>query len=95
MALPQLGSQLLGFCTKYKIETDIDLILDCVAKAGYKGVEGGPADAAAYKKKLEARGLVCGGSHTGLKGLLDPKPLIKSLKTLGATELTRLLHERC
>ena len=87
MPLPKVGAQLLVFGNKYNLEKDTDLILDCVAKAGYVAVEGGTKDAAAYRQKLTARGLVFGGSHTGLKGLLDTKPIIAYLHALDAHDL--------
>ncbi len=87
MILPKVGAQLLVFGKKYDINKDTDLILDCVRKAGYDAVEGGAADAALYRRKLDSRGLVYGGSHTGLQGLLDVQPLVKYLKIVGGSDL--------
>ena len=87
MALPTVGCQLIIFGKKYNINEDTDAILDCLAAAGYKAVEGGAKDAESYKRKLAERGLVYGGSHTGMAGLKDIKPLVKYLKTLGASDL--------
>ena len=87
MSLPPVGAQLLVFGKKYNIDKDTDAILDCVAKAGYKAVEGGATDAAMYRRKLEARGLVFGGSHVGLKGLLDLKPIIAYLQAVGGADV--------
>jgi len=87
MSLPPVGAQLIVFGPKYSVEDDTNAILDCVAAAGYNAVEGGPKDAAAYRKKLEDRGLVFGGSHTGLAGLVDPKPIIDYLHALDSSDL--------
>jgi sugar phosphate isomerase/epimerase len=86
MALPTVGAQLLVFGQKYNINTDTDAILDCVAKAGYKSVEGGAKDAALYRRKLDERGLVYAGLHTGLASLLDLKPQIAYLNTVGGRD---------
>lgn len=87
MALPRVGAQLLVFGQKYNINRDTALILDCVQSAGYAAVEGGAEDAALYRRQLEERGLVYGGSHVGLQGLLDVRPLVKYLKTVGGSDL--------
>lgn len=87
MTLPGIGSQLLVFASKYDINKDTDLILDCVKAAGYIAVEGGAADAALYRKKLDERGLVYGASHVGLQALLDIKPLIAYLEAVGGRDL--------
>jgi len=87
MPLPRIGAQLLVFAQKYNFDKDTDLILDCVQKAGYVAVEGGAADPVAYRRKLEARGLLYGGSHTGLKALLDVKPLVQYLQAAGGQDL--------
>jgi len=82
-----VGAQLLVFGAKYNLNKDTDLILDCVQNAGYVSVEGGAQDAALYRRKLDERGLVFAGSHTGLKGLLDLKPVVQYLKTVGGADL--------
>jgi sugar phosphate isomerase/epimerase len=88
MGLPIVGTQLLVFSGKHKIEDDIEIILDTVADAGYAAVEGGPADAARYKPMLDARGLVYGGSHAGLQSLREDVPgLIKYLRTMDASDV--------
>src|ERR1035437_4487221 len=87
MALPTVGAQLLVFGKKYNIDKDTDAILDCVAKAGYKAVEGGSSDPVLYRRKLEERGLAFGGNHVGLKQLLDLKPVVKYLKAVGGSDL--------
>lgn len=87
MNLPPVGAQLLVFGAKYNIDTDTDAILDCVAKAGYAGVEGGARDAALYRRKLDERGLKFGATHVGLTGLLDVKPIIEYLKVVGGTDV--------
>lgn len=88
MALPKVGAQLLVFGQKYNLDKDTDLILDCVKKAGYVAVEGGASDAALYKRKLDERGLLFAGSHAGLQNLLDVKPIVQYLKTVGG-------HDHC
>ena len=87
MPLPPVGAQLLVFGKKYDINKDTDAILDCVAKAGYKAVEGGAADAASFRRKLDARGLAFAGSHVGLKQLLDLQPIIDYLRVVGGRDL--------
>jgi sugar phosphate isomerase/epimerase len=87
MSLPTVGCQLIVFGSKYNIEKDTDKILDTLASAGYKAVEGGASDPVAYKRKLDARGLVYGGSHTSPRGLIDPKPVIKYLKAVDARDV--------
>lgn len=87
MKLPTVGAQLLVFGQKYNLNTDTDAILDCVAKAGYQAVEGGAKDAALYRRKLDERGLVFGGTHVGLQGLLDVKPIIEYLKVVGGHDV--------
>jgi sugar phosphate isomerase/epimerase len=86
MALPTVGAQLLVFGQKYDLNQDTDAILDCVAKAGYKAVEGGAKDAALYRRKLDERGLVFGGTHTGLAGLVEPGATIDYLRTVGGRD---------
>lgn len=83
MNLPRVGAQLLVFNKAYKINEDTDLILDSVRAAGYAAVEGGAADAALYRRKLDERGLVYGGTHTGLRALLDLPPMIRYLHAVG------------
>jgi len=87
MALPPVGAQLLVFGKKYSIERDTDAILDCIARAGYRGVEGAARDAETYRRKLDERGLVCGGHHVGLKSLADIRPLVKYLRVLGCRDV--------
>jgi sugar phosphate isomerase/epimerase len=69
------------------VDKDTDAILDAVAGAGYKAVEGGASDPVLYRRKLEERGLVFGGHHVGLRQLLDLKPLVAYLKTVGGSDL--------
>ena len=87
MSRPIVGAQLLVFSKKYNLEKDTDAILDCVAQAGYKAVEGGARDPVLYRRKLEQRGLVFGGNHVGLKQLLDLPPIVKYLKEVGGNDL--------
>lgn len=87
MALPTVGTQLIVFGRKYNVDRDTDAILDAVARAGYKAVEGGASDPVVYRRKLEERGLVFGGSHVGLRQLLDLKPLVAYLKAVGGNDL--------
>ena len=87
MSLPPVGCQLLVFGGHLDIETQTDLILDSLVEAGYAAVEGGPADAALYRQKLDARGLRYGGSHVTLPALRDLPPLISYLQTLGSADI--------
>lgn len=87
MALPTLGSQLLVFCSKFKVDNDIDLILDSLRDSGYAAVEGGPTDPTDYKKKLADRGLKFAANHVGLSALDDVKGLVKYLKAVGGADL--------
>lgn len=87
MKLPPVGCQLLVFSSRYDLNKDTDVVLDAVKAAGYAAVEGCSKDVEGFKRKLDARGLKCGGLHTGLKGLLDPAPFIRNLRTLGAMDL--------
>jgi sugar phosphate isomerase/epimerase len=87
MSLPPVGAQLIVFGSTYNINTDTDLILDCVAHAGYAGVEGAAKDTALYRQKLDARGLRFGATHVGFHGLLDLAPIITMVKTLDAVDV--------
>ena len=91
MPFPPLGAQLLVFgghpTLKYDINTQTDLILDSVAKAGYDAVEGGARDAVAYRRALDARGLRYGGSHVLLPALEDVAPLIAYLKVVDSQDI--------
>ena len=86
MTMPKVGAQLIVFGKTYSIETDTDLILDAVKAAGYEAVEGGAKDAALYRRKLDERGLVYAGTHTGLKALLDLAPMVRYLQTVGGND---------
>ncbi len=87
MSLPPVGAQLIVFGPRYNINEHTDAILDCLARAGYDGVEGGAKDPETYRRKLEERGLRYAGSHTGLAALEDPDPLIRYLKTVGGSDI--------
>lgn len=87
MALPPVGAQLLVFSGKYDINTQTDVILDSVARAGYAAVEGGAKDAARYRRMLDERGLVYGGSHASLPALQNLPPLIEYLRVVGANDM--------
>ena len=87
MALPPVGAQLLVFGGKYNIDTQTDVVLDSVARAGYAAVEGGSHDAARYRQMLDERGLVYGGSHVSLPVLQDVKPLVEYLRVVGGSDL--------
>ncbi|HOF87959.1 MAG TPA: sugar phosphate isomerase/epimerase [Armatimonadota bacterium] len=87
MALPPVGAQLLVFGAKYNLNTDTDLILDCVARAGYAGVEGAAKDHARYRRQLDERGLRFGATHTGVGALRDVTPLVQMLETLGGADV--------
>jgi sugar phosphate isomerase/epimerase len=70
---------------------DIDLILDTVADAGYKNVEGIGShldDAAVVAPKVAARGMKMTSSHVGLLTLRErPDAVIDACKTFGFTDL--------
>ena len=70
---------------------DTDLILDTVAAAGYKNVEGIGShldDAAIVAPKVAARGMKMTSSHVGLAALRDrPDAVIAACKTFGFTDL--------
>ncbi len=70
---------------------DVDLILDTVAAAGYKNVEGIGShldDAAVVARKVSARGMKMTSSHVGLMALRDkPDAIIEACKTFGFTDL--------
>jgi sugar phosphate isomerase/epimerase len=70
---------------------DVDLILDTVAAAGYKNVEGIGShldDAAVVAPKVKARGLKMTSSHVGLVALRErPDAVIAACKTFGFTDL--------
>lgn len=87
MALPPVGAQLLVFGAKYNLNTDTDLILDCVTQAGYAGVEGAAKDLEMYRRKLDERGLRFGATHTGAGALRDVTPYINMLRVLGGTDV--------
>ena len=85
MQRPPLGLQTIVFGSKYNIEDAA--VLDRVKAAGYDALETGAKDPGAFRKMLDARKMRFAGSHVGLRGLLDVKPLIASLKTLGSSDL--------
>lgn len=87
MPLPPVATQLIVFGAKYDVETDIEAILDTLARAGYDGVEGGPEDAAAYRAMLDARGLRHAASHITLPNLEDVSSLVADSKTLGSSDV--------
>jgi sugar phosphate isomerase/epimerase len=88
MSLPPVGLQFIVFGKKYDLNTQADVMLDAVAKAGYAGVEcGAPKDMPGFLQKLKARGLKLGGSHTGLRGLLDIKPIVEYLHAGGSSDM--------
>lgn len=70
---------------------DVDLILDTVAAAGYKNVEGIGShldDAAIVAPKVAARGMRMTSSHVGLLALRErPQAVIAACKTFGFTDL--------
>jgi len=70
---------------------DLDAILDAVAAAGYRFVEGVGShldDAASVKAKLDARGLRLSSSHVGLAALRErPEQVIAACRTLGFDQL--------
>lgn len=87
MNFPKIGAHMLVFASAWDYEARIDDILDCVAKAGYAGIEGSFSDPAALREKLDARGLKHGSLHTGPKVLQNPDDLIKAAKTLGSHDI--------
>ena len=70
---------------------DLDTILDAVAAAGYRFVEGVGAHldaAAAVQAKADARGLRFSSSHVGLAALRErPQAVIDACKRLGFADL--------
>src|SRR5260221_14784004 len=70
---------------------DLGTILDTVADAGFRRVEGVGAhldDAAAVKAALDARGLALSSSHVGLAALRErPDAVIAACKRLGFAQL--------
>ena len=70
---------------------DTDLILDTVAAAGYKNVEGIGShldDAALVAPKVAARGMKMTSCHVGLVALRErPNAVIAACKTFGFTDL--------
>lgn len=70
---------------------DVDLILDTVAAAGYKNVEGIGShldDAAVVAPKVAARGMKMTSSHVGLVALRErPDAVIAACHTFGFTDL--------
>jgi sugar phosphate isomerase/epimerase len=70
---------------------DLDTILDIVAAAGFRNVEGVGShldDAANVKEKLDARGLKCSSSHVSLTALRErPDRVIAACKRLGFVQL--------
>jgi sugar phosphate isomerase/epimerase len=87
MPLPPVGAQLIVFGRHDDINKNPDGILDTLRNAGYDGVEGGAKDAEMYRRKLDERGLRYAASHTGLRALQDPKPLIEYLKVVGGSDV--------
>jgi len=85
---PRLGGHLIVFGPQYTMENDAAFILDSVRAAGYDAVEGGMAgDAAAYKRLLDERDMVCAGLHTSIARDPDIGELIAQLKTLECRHL--------
>ena len=70
---------------------DVDLILDTVAAAGYKNVEGIGShldDAAVVAPKVKSRGLSMTSSHVGLVALRErPAAVIEACRAFGFTDL--------
>lgn len=70
---------------------DVDLILDTVAAAGYKNVEGIGShldDAAVVAPKVAARGMKMTSCHVGLVALRErPDAVIAACETFGFTDL--------
>lgn len=85
---PAIGCQLIVFGPTYDLDRDADVVLDCVAAAGYAGVEGCGRDTLAFKRRLDARGLQTGGLHTGLKGLIEPAALIERAHILETRDIS-------
>jgi len=88
MSLPPVGAQLIVFGKKYDVNTQIEEILDSLAESGYAAVEGGPRDAAAYRRMLDERGLRYAGSHAGLAALRDTGPLVEYLRLMGSQDVS-------
>src|SRR5271157_5092802 len=88
MALPPLGIQLGIFGGKYDMKTQQDQVLDSVVRAGFTAVEGSVGgDAAAYKRKLDSRGLVMGGAHITMPALENLPTLVNNMTISGASDI--------
>jgi sugar phosphate isomerase/epimerase len=87
MALPPVALQPLVLRNKYSLEKDTDLILDRIKELGYAGIEGGPKDAATYKRKLDERGLRYSASHISISNRPDAKAVIDYLHTVGGSDV--------
>ena len=86
-ALPPLGLQLIVFGGHYDINAQTEEILDAVVEAGYSTVEGGAQDAGGYRKKLDGRGLLYGGSHVTPSALGNVTPLVDYLRVMEAHDV--------
>jgi len=84
--LPLVGLQAIVLGKKYSVESDD--VLDVVARAGYAALECGAKDPAAFRRKLDARGLKYAGAHATPKGFGDVKGMIERLKVLGGSDVS-------
>jgi sugar phosphate isomerase/epimerase len=70
------------------METDADRVFDGLKKAGYAAIEGTLKDPAAFKQKLDARGLKHGGYHATPRPIYEKtQEIIDYLKTTGCTDV--------
>jgi sugar phosphate isomerase/epimerase len=87
MALPPLGQQLGVFNSKYKLDTDADVVLDAVRAAGLSAIEGGTTASAKVREGLARRGIRFGGGHCTMTVLDDPERLAAGLREVGCEDL--------
>lgn len=82
----KIGLQAIVLGDKYRIADDS--VLDAVAAAGYDALECVAADPQAFRHQLDQRGLVYAGAHTTPSKLEDVTDLIKTLKIMGAADVS-------
>jgi sugar phosphate isomerase/epimerase len=87
MPLPPVGLQTGVLHKTYKWDRDADLILDKLQELGYAAVEGGGDDAAAFRRKLDARGLRYAATHMAMSAKPDIGQMIEYLHTVGGADI--------
>lgn len=86
--MPTIGAQTIIFNKTHNMETEADLVLSALKKAGYEAVESGMKDMAVFKQKLDAHGLKHAASHAGPRAICEKtQTLIDDLKLTGATDM--------